>query len=289
MARAQDPAQLRRRIEMHARWFFRIPRGTRTQWQALGDGQHRVDTLDVVPRNLSSDKVVLYLHGGGFVFGSPKVYAALAGQLAQRLGARVVLPRYRLAPEHIFPAASDDVRAAWDGLLRSGIAPDRIVIGGDSAGGALTLSLLHRLGQEQGLMPAAAFCFSPLTDLTFSGESFRKNAKVEAVLPAERAHSMAEMYLQNGNPKDPQVSPIFGHFNGAAPVWITVGDTEILYDDARRMVQVLIESGVDVTFVEQQDLPHVWPLFHDILPEARQTLNNLADWIRQIPARQGES
>lgn len=289
MARAQGPAQLRRRLEMHAWWFFRIPRGTRTQWQALGDGQHRVDTFDVVPRNLSSDKVVLYLHGGGFVFGSPKVYAALAGQLAQRLGARVVLPRYRLAPEHIFPAASDDVRAAWDGLLRSGIAPDRIVIGGDSAGGALTLSLLDRLAQEQGPMPAAAFCFSPLTDLTFSGESFRKNAKVEAVLPAERAHSMAEMYLQNGNPKDPQVSPIFGHFNGIAPVWITVGDTEILYDDARRMVQVLSESGVDVTFVEQQDLPHVWPLFHDILPEARQTLNDLADWIRQIPARQGES
>jgi acetyl esterase/lipase len=289
MARAKSPAALRKRMDMQARLLFHAPRGTQMQWQVLEQGQSRVDVLEVVPRDLTSDLVVLYLHGGGFVFGSPSAYSALAGQLARRLGARVILADYRLAPEHPFPAAFDDVRTAWDGLVRSGVLPDRIVIGGDSAGGALTLSLLGQLAAEKAPMPAAAFCFSPLTDMTYGGDSFRLNAKADAVLPAEGAHAMAEMYLNGADPKDPQISPLYASFSGAAPVWITVGDTEILHDDARRMVQVLQRDGVNVTYKEQQDLPHVWPLFHNILPEARHTLDELAGWITQTQARQGES
>lgn len=289
MRRAKGPLQLRNRMEQQARLFFHAPRGTQMQWQALDQGRACVDALEVVPTLLTSDLVVLYLHGGGFVFGSPNAYAALAGQLAQRLRARVILPRYRLAPEHPFPAAFDDARTAWDALLQSGISPDQIVIGGDSAGGALTLSLLGQLAAEQAQMPAAAFCLSPLTDMAFTGASFRRNAKAEAVLPAERAHAMAEMYLNSADANDPQVSPLYGRFSGASPVWITVGDTEILHDDARRMGQVLKRDGVDVTYVEQQDLPHVWPLFHNILPEACQTLDDLVGWIKQIRAQQAES
>lgn len=287
MARATGPQQLRDRMEQQARLFFHAPRGTQMQWQVLARGQASVDALEVVPDDLTSDLVVLYLHGGGFVFGSPTAYSALAGQLAGRLGARVILPRYRRAPEYPFPAAFDDVRTAWDGLLYYGVSPDRIVIGGDSAGGALMLSLLGQLAVEQAPMPAAAFCFSPLTDMTFDGKSFQRNAKIEAVLSPESADAMARMYLKGANAKDPKISPLFGRFNGVPPVWITVGDTEILYDDARRMAQVLQEHGVAVTYVEQNDLPHVWPLFHNVLPEARQTLDELARWIRQTLARQG--
>lgn len=289
MARAKDPAALRKRMNMQARLLFHPPRGTQMKWQVLEQGPARVDVLEVVPRTLTSDLVVLYLHGGGFVFGSPPAYSALAGQLALRLGARVMLARYRLAPEHPFPAAFEDARTAWDGLVNSGVAPDRIVIGGDSAGGALTLSLLGQLAVEKASMPAAAFCFSPLTDVTFGGDTFSQNAKAEAVLPAEGAHDMAELYLNGADAQNPQISPLFGSFKGAAPVWITVGDTEILHDDARRMVQVLQRDGVHVTYREQQDLPHVWPLFHNILPEARQTLDDLASWITQTQAQQGES
>ena len=289
MARAAGPESLRKRFDLQARLFFHAPRGTQTRWRVLEHGSRNIKALEVLPRELSNDAVILYLHGGGFVFGSPRGYAAMLAQLARRLGVRAVLPRYRLAPEAPFPAAFDDARIAWEGLLRSGVPAKRIVIGGDSAGGALALSLLGQLIKDGADLPAGVFCFSPLTDVNFEGESFRSNALAEVVLPAERASSMAQMYLNGQNANDPQVSPLFANFEGSPPVWITVGDTEILRDDARRMVEVLDNAGVSTTFAEKRDLPHVWPLFHNILPEARRTLDDLAEWIRQELAKQGES
>ncbi|MBB4175225.1 alpha/beta hydrolase [Sulfitobacter noctilucicola] len=259
------------------------------QWQVLEAGQQRVDALEIVPVDFRDDAVLLYIHGGGFVFGSPKTHAAMVATLGRSLGLRAVLPRYRLAPETPFPGAFDDVRAAWDGLLQSGVSPSRIVIGGDSAGGALVLSLLAQLLADKAALPAGVFCFSPLTDLSYSGESFTKNAAIDAVLPAERAHAMAELYMSGHSAADPKASPIEGRFEGAPPVWITAGDTEILCDDSRRMVQLLKNAGVKTTFVEERDLPHVWPIFHNILPEARQTLDSLAVWIRQVLVQANES
>jgi acetyl esterase/lipase len=281
MLRAVGVEPLRRRLALNARLFFHPPSGTQMQWQVLEAGHARIDVLEVVPRSLTSDTVLLYIHGGGFVFGSPKTHAAMTAQLGKRLSARVVLPRYPLAPEHVFPAALTGVRIAWDGLIASGVRPEHIVIGGDSAGGALVLSLMAELIAEKVALPAAVFCFSPLTDMSFSGESFRTNARAEAVLPAERADEMTQMYVSGHPVDDPRVSPLNGDFTGAPPVWITVGDTEILRDDSRRMVSRLEQHGVSVTFEEQHDLPHVWPLFCNILPEARQTLDGLAGWIRQ--------
>ncbi len=289
MTRAAGPEALRRRFDFQARLFFHAPRGTQMRWQTLEHEARTVEALEVVPRTLESDTVLLFLHGGGFVFGSPRGYSALVAQLAKRLDARAVIPRYRLAPEAPFPAAFDDVRTAWDGLLQSGVPPEKIVIGGDSAGGALTLSLLGQLIQDGAALPAAAFCFSPLTDLSFGGESFRSNAQVEAVLPVERAREMAQLYLNGVDAENPQASPLFANFVGAPPVWITAGDTEILRDDARRVAQIMGRDGVDVTYIEVHDLPHVWPLFHNILPEARSTLDNLAGWIRRELVKQGES
>ena len=129
------------------------------QWQVLTRDQSCVDALEVVPHKLNSDAVLLYFHGGGFVFGSPRTHAALVAQLAHRLSARAVLPRYHLAPEAPFPAAFDDARTAWEGLLQSGVPPHRIIIGGDSAGGALALSLLGQLVADQAAMPGAVFLF----------------------------------------------------------------------------------------------------------------------------------
>lgn len=289
MARATDPVKLRQRFEWNARMFFYAPGGTRRQWQVLDHGNRRLDALEVMPRRINSDAVILYFHGGGFVFGSPRTHAALLGQLTARLGMRALLPRYRLAPEAPFPAAFDDVRMAWDTLLASGIAPDRIVVGGDSAGGALALALLGHLVRDGAALPAGVFCFSPLTDMTFSGASFVENAETEAILPADRAGDLAEMYLDGQDPTDPRISPLFADFAGAPPVWLTAGSTEILRDDSRRMAQRLKDQGVEVTYVEENDLPHVWPFFHNSLPEARHSLDQLAVWIRQVLARQAES
>lgn len=289
MARANGAAPLRRRFEINARLFFHAPLGTQMQWQTLEHGQRRVETLEVVPKALTSDIVILYIHGGGFVFGNPKTHAAMVAQLGKRLGARAVLPQYRLAPENAFPAAFDDVRIAWEGLIASGVSPANIVIGGDSAGGALTLSLLAALIKDQAPLPRAAFCFSPLTDMSYSSPSLTSNAASDVVLPAERADEMAQMYLAGHPMDDPQVSPLKGDFKGGPPVWITVGDTEILADDARGMVAVLNGAGVDVAFTEEHDLPHVWPIFHNMLPEARRTLDALAGWIKQLPRSPNES
>lgn len=289
LARATDPVKMRQRFELNARLFFYAPGGTRKKWQVLGQGNHRLDALEVTPRKVDHDATLLYFHGGGFVFGSPRTHAALVGQLTARLGMRAILPRYRLAPEAPFPAAFEDVRMAWDALLASGLPPGRIVLGGDSAGGALALALLGQLVRDKAALPAAVFCFSPLTDMTHSGRSFVENAQIEAILPPSRAGDLADMYLNGQDPRDPRISPLFADFAGAPPVWLTAGSTEILRDDSSRLARRLKEQGVEVTYIEETDLPHVWPFFHNSLPEARQSLDRLAVWIRQVLVRQAES
>ena len=270
-------SQLRRALLLQSRIYFHPPFGTRITHTSYGD----VPCLDIGVRHTAPGRVILYLHGGGFVFGAPETHRALAAQIGRRTAARVILPRYRLAPEAPFPAAPDDVRAVWDGLVASGVAPQNVVIGGDSAGGALAFGLIAALCKEGAAMPGAAFGLSPLTDLTHSGESFRKNAQCDVLLPASRAGDLGQMFLCGHRADDPRVSPLFGDFKGAPPAWITVGDTEILLDDARRLAVRMQAAGSAVTLVEQPDHPHVWPLFHNTLPEARQTLDELAAWIRQ--------
>jgi len=286
IARATHPQSLRRALEMQARLFFHAPRGTQQSWTMLG----KVEALEVVPANLDdSGKVIFYIHGGGFVFGSPRTHAALVGQLAHRLRVRAVLPYYRLAPEAPYPAAPDDIRAAWDGLVAQGVDPADIILGGDSAGGALAFGLVADLCAKGERMPSGVFGFSPLADLSYSGESFETNADKDVVLPVTGADTLALHFLQ-GNPcQDMRVNPLSGAFHSAPPMWITVGDTEILLDDARRLSDICRGQGRDVSLEICHDLPHVWPIFHNILPEARQTLDQLADWIKRQPGWKVES
>ncbi|MEM6304112.1 MAG: alpha/beta hydrolase [Pseudomonadota bacterium] len=284
--RANHPALLRRALERNRRIFFHPPRGTQQSWTRLGC----IDALEVVPPNLSDTRRVLfYIHGGGFTFGSPRTHAALAAQLAHRLGIRAVLPRYGLAPEAPYPAAPDDIAAAWRGLIDQSTAPGDVILGGDSAGGALAFGLSSTLCTTGAAKPMAVFGFSPLTDLRYSGESFARNAKRDVFLPAQSAAKLTELFFPDGFVEDARVSPLAGDHTGAPPYWVTVGDTEILLDDARRLVALAQDSGVEATLVLRRDLPHVWPIMHAILPEARQTLDQLAGWIRQQPGWRDES
>ena len=275
--RVASPKMIRRALEVQSRLFFYAPRGTKSRWV----DHNRIPCLEIAPRSVQPGRVLLYFHGGGFFFGSPDTHSAMVAQLAMRVGARAVMPKYRLAPEAACPAALQDVRAAWDGLIAAGVAPADIVVGGDSAGGALAFGLIAALCAEGAAKPGAVFGFSPLTDMTFSGPSFIENADSDVLLPADRAVALAEMFLQGHPGDDPDVSPLFARFDGSPSAWITVGDTEILLDDARRLAAQMRSEGVQVQLVQEHDLPHVWPLFHNILPEARQTLNALAAWIRQ--------
>ncbi len=161
--------------------------------------------------------------------------------------------------------------------------PRQVVLGGDSAGGALAFGLVESLLASGAPTPAAVFGFSPLSDLTFTGESFRTNASLDAVLPSESAAKLCDLFLCGAPADAPSVSPLFGDFYGCPPAWLTVADTEILLDDACRLAARIKKQGGDATLVVEHDLPHVWPIFHNILPEGRQTLRTLAGWIRQQP------
>jgi len=243
MRRAKSAEALRRNLELQARLFFHPPRGTRFAWRALEAGSVTAPMLEVRPKRAQEDRVIFFIHGGGFVFGSPRTHRAMVAQLAHRLEARAVLPRYPLGPEAQYPAAQDAIRAAWDGLVQSGVSPQNIVVGGDSAGGALAFLLLSDLCRDGVGLPGAVFAFSPLTDMTHSLDSFRTNADAEAVLPAERALEMGQMYLGDHPSADPEISPLRRTYPAAPPVWLTVGDTEILRDDSRALAQALRDQA----------------------------------------------
>lgn len=276
LARAQDPEDLRRAFERNARLFFWPPRGTRFRdIHIAGLPATEVNAAETGP-------LIFYLHGGGYIFGSPRTHRALLATLSAQSGCPALLPVYRKAPEHVFPAALDDALAVYRQVMHR---PGGVVLGGDSAGGGLALAVLAECLRLELPLPLGLFAFSPLTDMTYSGASLRENAKSDAVLPAERTGDMTEMYLRGADPRDPRASPLFAAFTGGPPIWFTASESEILRDDTRRMAARLREQGVVVTEVMEENLPHVWPIFHNILPEARRTLGILATWISSLSPR----
>ena len=280
MRQAKTAEKLSRNFARSAKYFFHAPCGTAIKKDSLPGG---CEVLTVTPKQLSSDLVIFYIHGGGFIFGSPETHCAMMGQVAVRVGARVVMPRYRLAPEFPFPAANDDVEKAYLALVTSGVASSNIVIGGDSAGGGLTFSLLSQILAKGLPLPRGVFGFSPFVDFALQGASFKENANQDVVLSANRAAETVDMYLAGADRADPRLNVLQADFERAPPVWLCVGDTEILRDDARALKHLLKDCEVPVAFHEEHDLPHVWPIFHNLLPEARQTLDTLADWIKALP------
>jgi acetyl esterase/lipase len=288
LSRVADPLYVRQRFETAARIAFHPPFGTAQEADTLETTNGSLPATWVAPR-APGRGVILYLHGGGYVFGSPRTHSAMVARLAKAAGARACLPAYRLAPEFPFPAAVEDAVLAYRALLARDIDPAEIVLGGDSAGGGLAFALLAEILRAKMPAPAGLFALSPFTDLSFSGESFVTNAEAEVLLPAARAEELAEIYLAGHEPTDPRASPLFAEFAGAPPVWMCAGSTEILLDDTQRMAARLRAAGVTVETRIEDDLPHVWPIFHGFLPEARVTLNALAAWIRQRWDRPADS
>lgn len=273
LARAKTPDKLRRSFERKARFWFRAPRGSTFRNEVM-------DGVPVIwadgPGVRENGPVLLYFHGGGYVFGSARTHRAMLARLSQLTGLRACLADYRLAPENAFPAALEDALSVY---IELAARPGGVIIGGDSAGAGLAFALLAEILKHGLKVPLGCFAFSPLTDIGFGGDSIVRNGKADVVLPVERASEMSEMYLQGAPARDPRASPLFAQFSGAPPVWIAAGTTEILLDDTRRMAIHLREAGVDVTEVIEEDLPHVWPIFHNLLPEAEATLKQVADWI----------
>ncbi len=289
LANAKSHLHIRKSLEFKAKYLFPKPRGSRFDWQDFTFNGATVPALWARAKNADDTKIILYYHGGGYFFGSPDTHKAMLARLSAMTGMTSCLIRYRLAPEHAFPCAIDDALTGYQALLERGIDPARVILGGDSAGGGLVLALLGEICAKGLPQPAGVFALSPLVDLRFEGASFVENAKSDVILPAERAKDMTEYYLQGQNPDDPRASPLQADFATAAPVYLTVGDTEILRDDTVRMTQHLKAQGVDVTSKILPNRPHVWPIFQRILPEADETLRDIAKWIKPLLRGQSDS
>ena len=280
LERVEDPVALRRSFEFKARLFFRAPFGTRYETGALGGVPVQWATARGVSRE--AGPLLLHLHGGGYVFGSSTTHRAMLARLSQLTGLPACLPDYRLAPEHPFPAAVEDALAVYRAVEDW---PGGVVIGGDSAGGGLALAVVAEVLRAGGKAPLGVFAMSPLTDLTYSGESVAANARADVMLPASRVEESAEMYLAGADAKDSRASPLYADFTGGPPVWICAGDTEILLDDTRRMAERLKAQGVPVDLRIEHDLPHVWPYFQGLMPEAMVTLREIAGWVSSLSPR----
>ncbi|MFK8029190.1 MAG: alpha/beta hydrolase [Gammaproteobacteria bacterium] len=226
----------------------------------------------------ASGRVVLYIHGGAFMFCSPVTHRGITLPLASRTRCEVIAVAYRLAPEHPYPAAVNDSLAVYLNLLETIPAHD-ITLAGDSAGGNLVLALLHTL-KDKGLpMPSSAVCLSPVTDLSGGSDSIRQNIESDVLLPGERMHELARLYINGAYVREPAVSPVFGDFTGFPPLLFHVGDSEILLDDSRRAVARARSCGVEAHLRIWPNLPHVFHAFSSHLPVAFDALEEIAEFM----------
>lgn len=231
----------------------------------------------------SADVVLLYLHGGGYFGCSAKTHRPITVWFALH-GFRVFAPNYRLAPENPFPAAVDDAVSVYRGLLAGNHSTQCLFVAGDSAGGGLTLSLMLALRAAGTPLPAAAALFSPWTDLAATGESIRTNAARCAMFNGEDIGPSARYYLATADPRNPLASPLYADLSGLPPLLIHVGSDECLRDDSTRFAEKARAAGVRVELKIWPVVPHAWQLAHQILPEARQSLQESAEFLRKHAA-----
>jgi acetyl esterase/lipase len=227
-----------------------------------------------------TERIILYLHGGAYTVGSCASHRGLVGHIGQASRARVLLPEYRLAPEHPFPAALDDAVAVYRELLDDGMTPESLVLAGDSAGGGLTLSTLITLRDHGIPLPAAAVLISPWTDLAASGESIQSRAQKDPWLRADRVTKIAAHYHANVDPRDPRVSPLYADLHGLPPLLVQVGDHEILLNDSTRLAERAKEAGVDITLEVWEGMWHVWHIMVGWMPESQIAIDRIGRFVQ---------
>ena len=223
------------------------------------------------------DPTILYLHGGGYLAGSPATHRRFIARLTWITRATTFAPHYRLAPQHKFPAAVDDAEAAYLALLEMGVDPAHLIVAGDSAGGGLTCALLLRLRTNGHPQPVGAVLFSPYTDLEHTAPSIQENAATD-YLPLGPVMANT-FYLGDSDPKHPEASPMYGDYHGVAPMLVFAGGKEMILDDARRLVEKADADGAEVTLRIEEDMFHVWPALLPNHEATRRTLAAVADFV----------
>ena len=273
--RAMTVAEFRQLYEEMARQFP-VPDGVTIDAVSAGG----VPAEMVRAQGARTDAAMLYLHGGGYIIGSPGTHRHLIAALSQAAGVPVLAPDYRLAPEAPFPAAVEDAVTAYEWLCGQGIAPERIVIGGDSAGGGLTVATLLAL-RDRGLpLPAAGVCISPWTDLTLTAESYTTRAEADPMVDHAGLDRMAQAYLSGQDAKTPLASPHFADLRGLPPLLIQVGTDEVLLDDAVQLEAKVKAAGGQATLEVWDDMIHVWHYFFPMLAEGREAIARIGAFVQ---------
>lgn len=272
-----DIAEIRKKIEALTKY---LPK-------SIGNVQVTPFKIDHIPaywfepEDRIPGAVFYYLHGGGYMLCSAvTTHKDLISRLAIASRCKVLAIDYRLAPENPYPAAVDDALLAYRWLLDQDINLNKLAIGGDSAGGGLTFGSLLRMRDEGLLLPVAAVGLSPWTDLAATGASVKFNAKRDMLIPGDGLKMGADFYLAGADPMEPYASPMYGDMKGLPYSLIQVGSDEVLLDDSRRLADALKKSGVPVILQEWAGMQHVWQAFGQFIPEGRQAIVQIGDFIQ---------
>ena len=231
--------------------------------------------------DIDPGRVILYLHGGGYVIGSINTHRDLAQRLSRATAARVLLIDYRLGPEHPHPAAVQDSTAAYRWLLAQGVEPRRMIVAGDSAGGGLTVATLVAIRDAGVKLPAAGVCISPWVDLEGLGESMTSKADVDPMVQREGLQRFASFYLAGQDPRTHLAAPLYANLSGLPPLLIHVGTAETLLDDSIRLAERARKAGVETKLEVWDDMIHVWHAFASILPEAQSAIDKIGTFVRE--------
>jgi acetyl esterase/lipase len=234
----------------------------------------------IIPKRSSSDKVLLFIHGGGYATGSVRTHRALASQIAIHGGFRALSVDYKLAPEYQFPTQIEEVVAAYKYLLKGGHKPQHIAIGGESAGGGLTGGLLLYLRDHNIPQPACAIMMSPWLDLTASGSTIEQNKHKDPMVPYKGIPLWADNYAGADNLTNPYASPLFGDLTGLCPIYIQVGECEILLSDSTRFADKAKQAGVDVISEIWPNMFHAWQGFWMVMPEGMEAIEKLSAYVK---------
>ncbi|MDQ1448615.1 MAG: epsilon-lactone hydrolase [Actinomycetota bacterium] len=235
--------------------------------------------VEVTIQGNEAENVILYFHGGVYVIGTATASVPLVGDLVRRAGEKAITLDYRLAPEHPYPAAVEDARAAYEGLLAQGIAPDQIALAGESAGGGLAVATLLALREAGVPLPCCGYLMSPYVDLTLSGESLDEKREVDPLLTPDGLRTRVPDYVGGADASDPYISPIFADLRELPPLLIQVGSHEVLLSDALRLAGRAAISDVPATLDVTPGVPHVFQAYAGLLDEAGAALDRAADFL----------
>jgi len=261
--------------------MFKLPKGIKPVKELAGG----VPAEWLIPPGISNGRVVLYLHGGSYICGSPNSHRSLVANIAIASKARALVIDYRMAPEHPHPAAVEDAVTAYKWLLSNKVDSKHLAVVGDSAGGGLSVALLVSLRDRNVPLPAACVCLSPWTDLAFTGESWKSKAAVDLIIYDYKELAFAKMYLGGLDPKTPLASPLYADLKGLPPLLVQVGTDEVLLSDSTRLVDRAQQAGVNAVIDEWEKMQHVWQFAASFIPEGRRAIERIGEFVDKYYGR----